>query len=87
MSYYDQIVQLTELDHLPLTQREILITFDPHARITLLDHIWAVNIRGYNISLAKAHLSTFQLDYHKSHVTGFKGFNYKTTESQALRVF
>ncbi len=53
----------------------------------MLNHIWAVNIRGYNISLSKAHLTTSQLDYHKSHVTDFKGFNYKTTESQALRVF
>ena len=87
MSYYGQIVQLTEVDHLPPTQREILITFDFQARINLLDHIWAVNVRGYNISLSKIHLTTFQLEYRKSHVAGFKGFNYRTTESQALRVF
>ena len=53
----------------------------------MLDNIWAVNIRGYNILLAKTHLTNTQLEYRKLHVAGFKGFNYKTTESQALRIF
>src|SRR6266540_232233 len=87
LSYYGKIVQLTEIDHLPPSQREILITFDSQARLSLLDHIWAVNVRGYNISIAKAHLTTTQLDYRKAHVASFKGFNYRTTESQALRLF
>src|SRR6266540_4076684 len=85
--YYGQIESIQEIENLPSTQREILIIFDKHARINLLDHIWAVNVREHNISLIKAHLTDFQLDYRKLHVVGFKGFNYKTMESQALRVF
>ena len=86
-SYYGQIESIQELANLPSTQRELLITFDHHARINLLDHIWAVNISRYNIPLARAHFSDSQLDYRKIHVAGFKRFNYKTTESQALRIF
>ncbi len=87
LSYYGQIESIQDIKNLSPTQREILIIFDKNVRISLLDHIWAVNIRRYNISMAKAHLTDSQLDYRKLHVAGFKGFNYKTTESQALRVF
>ncbi len=87
LSYYGRIEQIQEVENLPSTQREILITFDQHTRINLLDHIWAVNVQGHNISVAKAHLTISQLDYRKLHVAGFHGFNYHTTESQALRVF
>ncbi len=87
LSYYDHIEQIHEIDNLPSIQREILITFDEQAKISLLDHIWAINVRGHNISLTKAHLTDSQLKYHNLHVTSFKSFSYKTTESQALRVF
>ncbi len=87
LSYYGQIKLIQKIDNLPSIQRDVLITFDKHVRINLLNHIWAVNIRGHNISLAKAQYTDTQLEYHKLHIIGFKGFNYKTTESQALRVF
>ncbi len=44
LSYYRQIEHIQEVENLPPTQRELLITFDQHARIGLLDHIWAVNV-------------------------------------------
>src|SRR6266542_6440275 len=37
--------------------------------------------------MAKAHLTVSQLAHRKLHIAEFKGFNYKTTESQALRLF
>ncbi len=86
LSYYGQIELIQKVTQLPSTKREIIVTFDKHARINLLDHIWAVNVHGHNISLAKVHLTDLQLAYHKNHVTGFKGFNYKTMKSQALRL-
>ncbi len=86
LSYYDTITNIQEVNNLPSTQREILITFDHYAKLSLLDHIWSVNIKGHNISIAKAHLSISQLDYRQHYVVGFKGFNHKTTESQALRL-
>ena len=57
------------------------------AKLSLLNHIWTVNIQGYNISIAQSYLTDSQLEYRKIHVAGFKGFYYKTTESQALRLF
>ncbi len=87
LSYYGHIELIQEIANLPSTQREVQIIFDRHARFQLLDHIWAVNVREYNIPIAKAHLSDDQLAYRKLHIAGFKGFNYKTTESQALRLF
>src|SRR6266498_1151460 len=44
LSYYGQIEQLQEIDDLPPTKRELLITFDKHAHISLLDNIWTVNV-------------------------------------------
>jgi len=87
LTYYGPITQLTEVENLPSTKREILITFDHHARISLLDNIWAVNIKGYNVPISKAHLTDSQLKVRNLHVAGFKDFNYRTTESQALRTF
>ena len=86
LSYYGKIEHIQEVDNLPPTQKEILITFDNNAKHSLLDNIWAVNIQGHNISIAKAHLTNSQLDYRKKYVAGFKGFNHKITESQALRL-
>src|SRR6266540_2289412 len=57
LSYYGQIELIQEVNQLPSTKREIMITFDQHARINLLDHIWAVNVHGHNFSLAKAYLT------------------------------
>ena len=87
LSYYGRIACIQEVEQLPPTRREILITFDDQAKLSLLNHIWSVNIQGYNISIAQSHLPESQLDYRKKHVAGFKGFHYKTTESQALRLF
>ena len=87
LSFYGNVTEIQEVANLPSTQREVLCTFDTTANLRLLDHIWAVNIQGYNISLAKAHYNNHQLAYRKHHVAGFRGFNYKTTESQALRTF
>src|SRR6266498_3819703 len=86
LTYYGNIECIQEVEHLPPNRREIIITFDRYAKHSLLDNIWAVNIRGYNISIAKAHLNDSQLDYRKTYVVGFKGFHHKTTESQALRL-
>src|SRR6266540_3742733 len=87
MSYYGQIERIQDVDQLPPTQREILITFDRHARINLLNHIWAVNVKGYNISIAHTSITNSQLEQRKLFVAGFRGFHYRTTESQALRIF
>ncbi len=67
-------------------QRELLITFNHNAKQSLLDQIRAVNIYGYNISIARAHLTDSQLKYRQQFVVGFRGFHYQTTESQALRL-
>ena len=85
-SYYGHIESIQEVENLPPTQREVIITFDSEARLSLLDQIWAVNIKGHNISIAKASLTDSQLDYRKKYVVSFKGFHYRTTESQALRL-
>ncbi len=63
LSYYGKIRNIQEVDKLPPIQREILITFNNNAKISLLDNIWIVNIQGHNISIAKAHLTNSQLDY------------------------
>ncbi len=81
LSYYSPIDDLKEVDNLPAHQREILCTFNASAKIQLLKHIWAVNVQGYNLSIAKAHLPNAQLEYRKQYVAGFRGFNYKITES------
>ena len=77
---------MQEVENLPSTQREILLTFTHDAKHSLLDHIWTVNIQEHNISIAKAHLTISQLEYRQQYVVRFKGFNYKTTASQALRL-
>src|SRR6266540_4326921 len=87
ISYYGQIERIQDVDHLPSTQREILITFDRHARLKLLNHIWAVNVKGYNISIAHTSINNSHLEQRKLFIAGFRGFNYRTTESQALRIF
>ncbi len=87
LSYYGNVTALQEIDNLPPHRREILCYFDSSANSRLLEHIWAVNIQGYNISIAKAHFTDRQLEYRKQFVAGFRGFHYKTTESQALRKF
>jgi len=81
LSYYGNIECIQEVDQLPPSSRELIITFDSHAKHSLLKKIWAVNIRGYNISIAKAHITDSQLDYRKKYVVGFKGFHHKTTKS------
>jgi len=86
LSYYGDMVNIQDVDNLPTMQRELLITFNHKAKISLLDHIWAVNVQGYNISIARAHLSDSQLKYRQQYVIGFRGFHYQTTESQALRL-
>ena len=86
LSYYGPVADLQEVDYLPLTHREVLCTFASSANLRLLEHIWAVNIQGYNISIANAQFSAQQLDYRKHYVVGFRGFHYQTTESQALRL-
>ncbi len=85
LSYYGPVVDLQEVDHLPPNHREVLCTFDSSANLRLLEHIWAVNIQGYNISIANVRFSAQQLDYRKQYVAGFRGFHHQTTESQALR--
>ena len=87
LSYYGLIDDMQEVDNLPAPQWEILCTFNPATNFRLLNSIWAVNVQGYNLSITKAHLTTTQLDYRKQHVAGFRGFNHRTTESQALRLF
>jgi len=77
---------MQEVDNLLPLQREMIITFDHNVKHSLLEHIWAVNIQGYNISIAKAHLSNSQLNYRHQYVVGFRGFHHKITESQALRL-
>jgi len=86
LSYYGPVTDVQEVEHLPLTHREVLCTFDSDANLKLLQHIWAVNIQGYNISIANAQFSDQQLDYQKKYVAVFRGFHYRFTESQALRL-
>jgi len=59
LSYYGNIESIQEVDNLSLMQRELIITFDKHAKHSLLARIWAVNIQGYNIFITSAHLSNF----------------------------
>ncbi len=87
LSYYGNIINIQEVDNLPHPRREVLCTFDPSANHRLIAHIWAVNIRGYNLSIANARFSDQQLDYRKQYVVSFRGFTYQITESQALRLF
>ncbi len=81
LSYYGQIERIHDVNNLPPTQREILLTFDRHAQINLLNHIWAVNVKGYNISIAHTSITNAQLGQRKLYVAGFCGFHYKITES------
>ncbi len=71
LTYYREVIDLQEDDNLLSSQRKILYTFHLTTNLRLLDHIWAVNIHGYNISIAKAHYKSSQLDYRKQHVAGF----------------
>jgi len=86
LSYYGSILNIQLTDSPPHSNfMNYIIIFDQSAKLALLNIVWSVNIKGYNISIAPAHLSDTQIAYRKEHVAGFKGFPSTTTASQALR--
>src|SRR6266540_354759 len=74
LSYYGDIQQISDTNITPdRNSRDDIVMFDPSAKLTLLNSIWSVNIKGVNICIAPNTMNNQQLKYRQTHVAGFTG--------------